>query len=609
MRAAAIAAVALTLAGCGASASVNPWGEHDAGVQCTASLTVSTRSPAPGDTIAAEVHPGPSGGPFTYDWSVTDATGAAVVVTPRTADESQVDVPIARAGSYHISVRVTGGYFQTCTAEDSLLARNPTGQPEQVVLRFVPPPASGLQIQQQVIAITGGTPQGDLNVTLDEGIPLDLALADAAGTATADAFVRLIAHDRGFEAQAYVRAGEPLHVVLLDDAYDVLVIPDEPGAPRFAPSLAEDRALASLAGAARLVLDPGVAVQGAVVAQDGAPLAGARVVLTSGRLPSTLGTAAGDGAFTVRVQPGAFGLSVAAPAASGLPDLELDTGITVTAATPDLAIAYDPALAPGGDLDVTVRSYDGSAPVAGARVTLRAQVAQAGTLTSGGLSQPLPGVVRRSAVTDGAGRIVVPALPAGSYDLVVEPLGHGLSEDAVTRVAVTLPAAPLPVQLYRKVRLSGTLARAAGVAGSVGGTRVTAILRGGHGAAALGAAPQASADDGGAFHVRIDPANPAAPLDYLLVADPPPASGLARAMQIVQVGSLGDIDVTTLHLPRGLLLAGTVRPRNGTALAGVYVEASRLRTPAQADPAARAEAVTDASGRFQILFCDPDDME
>jgi hypothetical protein len=98
-------------------------------------------------------------------------------------------------------------------------------------------------------------------------------------------------------------------------------------------------------------------------------------------------------------------------------------------------------------------------------------------------------------------------------------------------------------------------------------------------------------------------------VQYALVADPPSGSGMARAMRVVDVGGLVDVDLTPLPLPRGLLLAGTVKPEAGAPLAGVYVEAYRYRAAGHEDPAARAETVTDAEGRFSLMFCDPDDVE
>jgi hypothetical protein len=477
------------------------------------------------------------------------------------------------------------------------------------LFRFVPPPTSGLQIQQKVISVVGGTPQGELNFTLEQGVLVSLGLVDEVNGGVADAFVRLIANDRGFEARTYVEAGRVLEVVLLEDNYDVLVIPDETGTPRFAPTLVRNRALASLTAAQHLDLVPGIAVHGTIVDPGGAPLAGARVLLADGRLPSTLGVTDADGSFTVRAQAGGFGLSVAAPVSASMPDLELEAGITVGAVPDAITVAYTEEASPAGLLDVTVRSHGGAGPVAGARVTLRGHLPRAGIVTVGSVPHDAGGVVRRIATTDAVGRLVVPNLPAGDYELLVEPLGHGLTDDAVTRKVIALPGAATVMQLFPKVRLSGVLGRPADLGGrDLTGTRVTAILSGGGAAPALGAAPAAATDQLGSFDVRIDPADLAAPLEYLLVADPPPGSGLARGLQVLQVDQVSDVSITSLRLPRALLLGGTVLPEYGPALGGVYVEAYRYREPADADPAARAEAVTDAAGRFQLYFCEPDDM-
>jgi hypothetical protein len=335
----------------------------------------------------------------------------------------------------------------------------------------------------------------------------------------------------------------------------------------------------------------------------GAPLAGARVVLAHERLPSTIGVADLDGTFAVRAQPGDFGVSVAAPPASGMPDLELPAGLNVTADA-EVLVAYAPEAAAAGDLDALVTGAAGAVP--GARVTVRALLPVAGTVTAGGATLLAPGVVRRLVAADGTGRVRLPALPAGTYDLTIEPLTHGDPNDAVTRLTVAVPGAPALLPLHPKVTLSGTLGGPPGVAPfDLTGTRVTALL---HGAAGLAAAPAAAADGSGAFRVRIDPADPASPATYVVVADPPATSGLARGLALVSVASLGDVALTTVALPRALILAGTVRPEFGTPLAGVYVEATRYREPGREDPGVRAEAISDGLGRFTLRFCDPDDM-
>jgi hypothetical protein len=616
-------AMLVVAAGCGALEEANGQGgqdggasadAHPAGEDCSCVLSISPLLPTPGTILAAEVSPTGGVGPYTFYWTVTYAGGVDVPVSLRNQDGTQVDIPVDNPGSYTIEVVQTTGRGYACRAVKSVLVKNLTGKNDQVLVRFIPPASSGIPVQQHKFSITGGTPQGDLNFTLETGIPLDLPVTDLAGH-TAPVFVRLVANAKGFETEAYLAAGAPVQLTVLDDSYDLLVIPDERGPKQFAPTLTVNQALSIFTQPyAQVTLDPGVVVSGNVTAAGGTAVEGARVMLTRGRLPSTVGVVDASGGFSVRVQSGAgFGVSVAPPESSGLPDLELPDGVTVATVGADLAVAYDASILPIHDLSAEVRSHTAAQVVAGARVTLRGQISTAGTVTVGTSTLPAPGVVRRVATTGANGIVSFPGLPAGNYDLVVEPLGHGLSDDATTRATVTLPVSPGPVAvpLFRKVTLSGTLQRPADLVGRpIAGTTVKAILRVSEAApATLGAAPATAADAVGAFGVRVDPVNATAAVEYALVADPPSASGMARAMRVIRVDSLDDVAPTPLPLPRGLLLAGVVTPEFGAPVAGVFVQAYRYRAADQEDPAARAEAVTDAEGRFSLIFCDPDDVE
>jgi hypothetical protein len=619
------ACLALVGGGCGAGANspeaVDGGSSQDGGhtqfdgassEHCACELVLVPDPPKLGDAVHAQVNTIHGVSPFTFTWDVTRG-GEPVSFTYGNAARSQVDFALAETGSYLIFVeqRTAEGFY--CTAQRSLLVKKPTGTPEQVLLRFIPPAASGIPVQQQKLSITGGTPQTDLNLTLEAGIALDLDVNDGLGN-TAPVFVRFVANDKGFETEAWLAAGAPAQLTVLDDSYDVLLIPDEAGPTRFAPTLSVNQALSSLTPAnARLTLDPGVEVTGSVTVGGVSAVKDARVMLTRGRLPSTIGLADAAGAFTVRVQAGdGFGLSVAAPVASGLPDLELASGVAVAAGGGQVTVAYDPALQPVNDLAAEVRSDLLGRAVAGARVTLRGQIGTAGTVTVGATSLAAPGVVRRVATTNESGVVSFAALPAGAYDLVVEPLGHGHVDDAVTRATVTLPSSLATVVLFSKVTLSGTLQPPADSGSPVlKNSRVKAILQvTGTDAPALGAAPAIRVDnDAGAFGVRVDPVAPGAVVRYALVADPPAATGFARAIRVETVSSLSDVDLTPLALPRGLVLAGRVLPQYGAPIAGIYIEAHRYRPAGQEDPAARAEAFTDDQGRFSLVFCDPDDME
>ena len=280
-------AAALAVINCGAtSPSVEP--PDDAGVDadthpvdCQVALEIVDHSPSPNSTLTAKAQALAGSGPYRFAWTATDATGATVSVTSRVTDDSQVDVAIGDPGSYRITVDMGTGAGYHCGAWDAVTANNPTGTNDTVRFRFVPPPSSGLQIQELTKAIIGGTPMTDFNLVLDDGVPLNVTLAgtNAEGQLiSADAFVRFIANAKGIEASGFVKANAVFHAVLLEDRYDVLVIPDE-ATPSFAPALQPAVAFATLTHLSQLVLQDGVVVAGTVAGVDGAGLAGARVQL------------------------------------------------------------------------------------------------------------------------------------------------------------------------------------------------------------------------------------------------------------------------------------------------------------------------------------------
>src|SRR6185503_3006800 len=101
---------------------------------------------------------------------------------------------------------------------------------------------------------------------------------------------------------------------LLGVAHNVLVVPAVAG-------LAPKR-VTWMPGTTSLVVGPGTLVTGVVRGPGGTGLAGARVQLTAGGVPSTLATTIGDGSFQLRSDFAAadpITVKVTPPAASGLP--------------------------------------------------------------------------------------------------------------------------------------------------------------------------------------------------------------------------------------------------------------------------------------------------
>ena len=276
-----------------------------------------------------------------------------------------------------------------------------------------------------------------------------------------------------------------------------------------------------------------------------------------------------------------------------------------------MTVEYQAAALPVGEVAAKVYSSSGATVIPGARVTLLGRIADAGIVQVGSLSLKAAGVVRRVALTGEDGVVRFPAVPMGTYDLVVEPLARGGSSDATTRTVVNVPTGLVTMQLLAKVALQGTLQRPPEFTNRpIAGSKVRATFRPGPSTLpVLGSAPITSADAQGAFDVRVDPLDPGLSVEYVLVADPPSASGLGRAMRVVTLSGLGSVQLPPLSLPRGLLLRGVVRPESGVPLAGVYIEAHRYRMPGHEDPAPRAEAISDEEGRFTLILGDPDDLE
>src|SRR5205823_6535223 len=135
-----------------------------------------------------------------------------------------------------------------------------------------------------------------------------------------------------------------------------------------APAIARAPHLAAKAKGATFLnptfdLPGGVAVNGTIVDDTAAAIAGARVVLRAGALPSGPGTSNGAGAFTLYAEPATYTMSFGAP---DWPEGSV-SGVVVPAGGTSASIAYTVArVAVGG----SVVGDDGTTPVGNARITL-----------------------------------------------------------------------------------------------------------------------------------------------------------------------------------------------------------------------------------------------
>jgi hypothetical protein len=170
----------------------------------------------------------------------------------------------------------------------------------------------------------------------------------------------------------------------------------------------------------------------------------------------------------------------------------------------------------------------------------------------------------RRAVTDDGGRFLIPALPAGRYQIEV------VSRDHPSARAGADTADPVRVALA-----------------SGGGIRVAVVDRQTRGAVA-GAHVSASGPDGARASAVTDAGGHAelralATGRWRLRATAPGFAAVERAVEVA-----ARADDATLELSRGAMLAGVVRDANGERVAGARVSVGG------------AETTTDQNGAFRL---------
>jgi hypothetical protein len=351
-------------------------------------------------------------------------------------------------------------------------------------------------------------------------------------------------------------------------------------------------------------LDEGVAVAGQVTAADGTPVAGAKLSLRSGALPSTVGSTNATGAFSLRARPGTFGatvtvgdsspgaeLSVAAAPGISLADVPTTVsfrlaqrpaariGLTVTGAGADAKVVFE-ALAPVADAAMVEIAAAGATTVRSATMRVRAEmtIGANGTVQTG----PLPRARYRATV------FAANAAPMMATVATLSEIDATLGDVNAT-VAMTPP-----------VPITGSL----GPGTSARESRVSAI----DDDAPLALAPDAvapfrtQADASGGFLLNVNPSR-----RYRLVIDPPSASSFARMMLPAVEVSAAPVAVTTATLPAALLYAGRVldpflQPVGETLVSAYCIAASAGCVDAERPV---AEALTTTDGGFRLALPDP----
>lgn len=424
-----ILALGVALAGCADLGSVE--GDDD----CSTSLFV-TPSPA---IVNQEVRVSVTiqndlGGISTIDWRVV---------------HDQQDVPFTGQGQTEISFTpaATGIYAvdmvpsssgSLCPSKHEEINVVMESGENQVRLRVSPPPDSGIPPIDQIKVLPTGTLAYSFGaVVLEPGIT-------AAGTVGRAAYLKLIPDGQpDAVVEVYANASGAFSTKVQAALHHLLVVPNDPAYPPQTFDIGVPN------GSENITLSTGSAISGTVLRPNGSGLGGAKVQLfmndASGiEVPSTIGTTAANGSFTLR----AFATSgsnprvvVTPPAGSGLPRLEA-TSSGFNFANP-VAVTYGASLV---TRDIGGTSVTRGAALANAKVTIAGTLpfTTAGTISTGGTPAQANGFVRIAALANGSGVLPSTLVPAADLFAVVESGDPGdaavVGFDTTTTVPSTIAA-------------------------------------------------------------------------------------------------------------------------------------------------------------------------
>lgn len=457
-----IAAAAL-LASCGADFAGDDDGTTpDAGVPgCEVFADFDPALPVAPATVIGEATITTSGDLFgtrELTWVVEPPTGPSFEPDPLDAGNTRVSFGAAAPGIYEVHVFASIGGVDCDDYEWGLNVSD--GTEAAFVLHALPSPEHAAPPQQLDVRVTG--PEFSLDLALSAGV---------AVTANAGAPAYLRATDRAAAGLAPVAltiegfadaAGDFALRLRPTSTYDLLIVPE---GNAIAPALLTELSTGQITGT--LDLAAADAVTGVVLDAAGDPVAGARVALSVGGVPSTVATTDAAGAFALQARlDGALlgGVAVTvAPAGGALPTLELpaSAGLTLAPGEP-LTIRYAPGTAARTESFTVVTSTAAAAP--GARVHFAARsIAAAGTVAAG-VTAPLdaPGTARVDAIADGAGALPALALPPAVYDVAVIPADAATAAEpgaalARARATATAPATLTDIAIPEGLELSGTV--------------------------------------------------------------------------------------------------------------------------------------------------------
>jgi hypothetical protein len=549
--------------------------------------------------------------PITWEWAVTVTVGSSMKTVSTTVldgPDAIVDFPLEDVGRYAVAaVAQSAGHPDCQTPTPLVISTVPVG-PMAYAVRVT---ASGFPVQDMRITLDPSNPQ-PIAFPLHTGVAANLVPQGLDTGGSLPSYIRISDSTSGLSIDADSTHGAVTAPVLDTRAYDVLIVPIDP-IDTYAPMYLLNKTHDSWPKP--LQLDRGTLVNATMRDGQGNAVAGARLVLRHGLLPSTVGVSDGSGAAPVRARAGTLAAYVEPPIGSGLPsasvgagsDPSTDPGIVLDPGVDSLSLAMTWGPVTSSALSIQVLAPGGAAAGAGARVRATSQGApgQVGTLVAspvGGKTVTLQatGFTDVEVVTNATGIAAFPALPVGTYVVTVTPpsstSASGLSTPAITSTSLTLAAGgPMrSVTLSTKSALGGTLLPLS----DSPGTQVTAIDQT---VTAPGTVVSATVDANGMYKLFVDPGR-----NYELRAQPPAGSLRGRAVLSSSV-SAATAPMAAATLPVAHLVPGTVTTETGAPVGGALVQAfCPITSPKCLDATfPLAEAITRADGTFQLTLPDP----
>jgi hypothetical protein len=585
MRRAALAAlVALAAAACGAGGGSDDGDDTnvdgntgDAPQFCAAEATFDPSMPTTLDTrVRAYGFAVNAVGAVGYVWRVY-YQGAELPLTQEAPGDQSVSFAVVGPGPYDVFLDVTSdvpcqGYV------GAVNVRDPAANETAWRLRFVPRAGTAAPPQEVVRLVPGGADFDLGTIVLDAGTPVSATVRDGAGTGIA-AYLRFVSPaNPALAVEAYADATGALATIAPSGQSDVLVVPAD-------PALAPARIAGWLPGTP-LVADAGTGVTGTVLDPAGQPLAGARVALEVGGVPSTVATTAADGTYALRARPGGpVAITVAPPDASGLPRLVA----TASALATTIDVAYASGLATRDLAGTVLRRAGVAAPMA--HVTFLGAIATAGTITVGGSPVPAAGDVVIAADALGSGALPTTRVPARALTAVLVPVP---GEAAVIAADFTT-GAPAALDAPAMAALTARVVGPGGATEPVAGARLIAIPRGD---LALGQATPRSAiaATDGMVTLTVAPGG-----TYDLVIDDPARIRARRWLPAVGAGALGTIALDPAHRILGALR----EPGGAIAASSTAVEAFCTGCSGIDAQRPAGESATNLAGEFALAVRDP----